>query len=522
VRYRSLREDTVGYRVGTIASPRFAADVRSAALHTLAATLLGLVARLSYVLAFDFPLNDGGLFVVMTRDLIDAGFHIPLTTTYNDLSIPFAYPPLGFYLTAAVATATGIDIVELFRWLPLVLSAACVPAFALLARELLQPTAARPATYAYALVPAGFAWPIMGGGLTRSLGLLFALLALAALARALADGSRRAVLLAVVLSGLTALSHPHVAAFLALSAVLVALVRCRTRAAFARFLLVGAGAIVVAAPWWLTVVARHGIGPFVAAATTGAASDSLAQSLGTLLRWNAWNEPLFPLVSALALAGVAITLSRRDLLLPFWIVALALVLPGPFQMLSAVPLALLAGIGVAAASEIALAPRAARAVAIAGVGYLTVAAMFAFIGVLEGLPVEERVAMKWVAEQTPASARVLVVTTRNPGLDAAGEWLPALALRPSVVVTQGTEWLPGVTAERTREHERASDCAQSDGDCLARLAADGVRYDYVYLASAGRDPAPVACCASLAQALRGDARYSLAYEGGSVVIFARR
>jgi hypothetical protein len=522
VRYRSLREDTVGYRVGTIASPRFAADVRSAALHTLAATLLGLVARLSYVLAFDFPLNDGGLFVVMTRDLIDAGFRIPLTTTYNDLSIPFAYPPLGFYLTAAVATATGIDIVELFRWLPLVLSAACVPAFALLARELLQPTAARPATYAYALVPAGFAWPIMGGGLTRSLGLLFALLALAALARALADGSRRAVLLAVVLSGLTALSHPHVAAFLALSAVLVALVRCRTRAAFARFLLVGAGAIVVAAPWWLTVVARHGIGPFVAAATTGAATDSLAQSLGTLLRWNAWNEPLFPLVSALALAGVAITLSRRDLLLPFWIVALAFVLPGPFQMLSAVPLALLAGIGVAAASEIALAPRAARAVAIAGVGYLTVAAMFAFIGVLEGLPVEERVAMKWVAEQTPASARVLVVTTRNPGLDAAGEWLPALALRPSVLVTQGTEWLPGVTAERTREHERASDCAQSDGDCLARLAADGVRYDYVYLASAGRDPAPVACCASLARALRGDARYSLAYEGGSVVIFARR
>lgn len=496
--------------------------MRSAALHTLAATLLGLVVRLSYVLPFDFPLNDGGLFVVMTRDLIAAGFRIPLVTTYNDLGIPFAYPPLGFYLAAAITTVTAIDLVDLFRWLPLLLSTACVPAFAMLARELLPPRAARAATYAYALVPAGFAWGIMGGGLTRSLGTLFALLALAALARALAGGSWRAVLLAAVLSGLTALSHPTVAAFLALSAILIALLRRRTRAAFARSLVVGGGAIVFAAPWWLIVVMRHGIGPVVAAATTGAASNSVAQSIGTLLRWNAWNEPLFPLVSALGLAGVAIAVSRRDVLLPLWIVALAFVLPHAFQMPSAVPLALLAGIGVAAASEIALAPRAARVVAIAGVGYLTVAAMFAFIGVLEGLALDERVAMKWVAEQTPPGARVLVLTTRNPGIDGAGEWLPALGLRASVLVPQGTEWLPGVTAEREREHERASACAESDGDCLERLAADGVRYDYVYLASAGRDPAPVPCCAPLAKALRSDARYSLAYEGGSVLIFARR
>jgi hypothetical protein len=498
--------------------------VRSAALHTLAATLAGLVVRLSYVLASDFPLNDGGLFVVMTRELISAGLRIPITTSYNDLGIPFAYPPLGLYLSALITMATKVDLIELFRWLPLVLSVACVPAFALLAHRLLGPTAARAATYAYALVPAGFAWPIMGGGLTRSLGLLFALLALATLVRALAGASRLDVLLAAVLSGLTALSHPNVAVFLALSAVLVAVVRSRTRPGLARLVLVGAGAIAFAAPWWLTVVARHGIAPFTAAAIADRGGDLIVPAIGTLLRWNAWNEPLFPLVSALALAGVVISLARCELLPALWVVALAFVLPNQFEMLSAIPLAMLAGIGVAAASEIGVAPHTVRAIAITGIAYLTVAAMLAFAGALVGLSADDRLAMNWVAQHTPPGARVLVVTTRPAETDAAGEWLPALALRASVVVFQGAEWLPGVAAERHAQHQRAAACAQSDGDCLERLAADGVRYDYVYLDSLSSigHQTPTSCCAPLAEALRGDARYSLAYDSASVLIFERR
>jgi len=149
--------------------------------------------------------------------------------------------------------------------------------------------------------------------------------------------------------------------------------------------------------------------------------------------------------------------------------------------------------------------------------------MLAFVGVLEGLPADERIAMRWVAEETPATARVLVVTTRSWGMDAAGEWLPALGQRASVVVPQGADWLSGIAAERVVQHGRAEECAQSDGDCLERLAADGVRFDYVYLASvrSGRDPTSVTCCESLAAALRNDARYSVAYESGPVLIFAR-
>jgi hypothetical protein len=496
----------------------------AAVLHTALATLAALVVRLSYVLSSDFPINDGGLFVVMTRELIGAGFQIPFATSYNDLGIPFAYPPLGFYVAGVVSTATGIDLIDLFRWLPLILSVACVPAFARLAGELLEPTAARAATYAYALVPASFAWPIMGGGITRSLGVLFALLALAVLVRAQRGGSSRAALLAAVLSGLTALSHPHAAAFLALSAAVIAISRFRTRRALVQLLLVGAGAMIVAAPWWLTVVARHGIAPFAAALGSGGGTSMIAPAIGTLLRWNAWNEPLFPLVSALALAGVAVSLARREMLFPLWIAAAAFLLPTPFQMLSAIPLALVAGIGAAAASLIQVTRRAARVAALIGVAYLTLAAMLAFADVLVGLGAEDRIAMKWIADTTPPTARVLVVTTLNVSVDSAGEWLPALGRRASVVAPEGSEWLPGLAPQRTAQHQRATDCAQSDGDCLERLAAEGVRFEYVYLPSlhSNFDQTAVGCCAPLATALRGDARYSVAYDGGSVLIFARR
>ncbi len=44
--------------------------------------------------------NDGGFFFSMTRDLEASNFRIPAFTTYNGGHIPFAYPPLGFYLAA--------------------------------------------------------------------------------------------------------------------------------------------------------------------------------------------------------------------------------------------------------------------------------------------------------------------------------------------------------------------------------------------------------------------------------------
>ena len=59
------------------------------------------------ILASDFPINDGGIFFVMAGELSDAHLALPAETTYNNAHIPFAYPPLGLYVAAALHFATG-------------------------------------------------------------------------------------------------------------------------------------------------------------------------------------------------------------------------------------------------------------------------------------------------------------------------------------------------------------------------------------------------------------------------------
>ena len=70
------------------------------AIALTAAVLVGVAVRAYHILHFNFPLNDGGLFYQMARDLQSANYRLPAETTYNGAHIPFGYPPLGIYLAA--------------------------------------------------------------------------------------------------------------------------------------------------------------------------------------------------------------------------------------------------------------------------------------------------------------------------------------------------------------------------------------------------------------------------------------
>jgi len=61
--------------------------------------------RLAITLRSDFPLNDGGLFFSMARDLKRAHYALPGEKSYNGADLPFAYPPLGIYLAALADSA---------------------------------------------------------------------------------------------------------------------------------------------------------------------------------------------------------------------------------------------------------------------------------------------------------------------------------------------------------------------------------------------------------------------------------
>jgi hypothetical protein len=195
----------------------------------------------------------------MADELRNHGYRLPTTTSYNDLQIPFAYPPLGIYLVALIADLTGRPLLDVVRWLPPVIGSLAILAFARLAGRLLcNPLAVIAAVTAFVLLPRATVYFIVGGGVTRAPGLLFALLMLAELVSLYRDSKRWRVATVAVCAALTILSHPSAALLALYGGGLLWLAYGRARQATADTFLAAILAVVLSAPWWLTIVTRHG------------------------------------------------------------------------------------------------------------------------------------------------------------------------------------------------------------------------------------------------------------------------
>src|SRR5215468_10423736 len=115
---------------------------------------LGAFVRLFIVAQGDFPLNDGGLFLVMTQDVMRANFALPAFSSYNAINMPFVYPPLGFYIAGIIASVTHWPLLDIVRFFPVVVNILTIPAIYLLARTVLNSlNQAIYATFAFALLP---------------------------------------------------------------------------------------------------------------------------------------------------------------------------------------------------------------------------------------------------------------------------------------------------------------------------------------------------------------------------------
>ncbi len=514
------------------------------ALAVFAACAFGALARVGFVLAADFPLNDGGMFFAMIRDLQASHYALPAYTSYNDAHIPYAYPPFAFYLAGAIDDLTPIGLIGVFRFLPLAACLLTMPAFLLLARRIVRAdTGVAAAMFAFALMPSSFEWAIMGGGLTRSFGLLFTTLALVSLHALYTTKRHWLIAPAMLLCALTLLSHPETAWFLAISAAVFFVAYGRHQFGVIATAIVGTGAAVLSAPWWLTVLMRHGTSPFIAAMRTG--STSKANPILIFVRFDPTNEPLFALITALALLGVVACIARRQYMLPAWLLLAGLLEPRSFGRVGSLPVAMLAGIAVADVLLPMLqshgvtfthTERPSRmrlggaAVAVCGVmlAYAFLGALVANPRNLAALSADERAGMQWVAANTPADARVLVVSNDSWSVDRTSEWFPVEAQRLSVATPQGYEWTGDGGFGRQLDAYRAAQlCAAKDGDCLAAWAASsGKSFDYVYVPKLAPHVAEhiddlYECCAALRASLRTDARYQVVFDGAAATVFRR-
>ncbi|MEX0749585.1 MAG: hypothetical protein WD359_02150, partial [Dehalococcoidia bacterium] len=530
-----------------IVTPAAASDASARRYRIALAAILGLafVIRAAFVLGADFPLNDGGMFFQMTRDLQANGYALPEFTSYNGGEIPFTYPPLGFYVAAALDDLTPLALVDVFRVLPLVASCAIACAFLILARTMLPSRLhVITALVAFVTLPAAFQWMLMGGGITRAPGFVFALLAIALVNRTFERRSLTDAMLAGALGGLAMLSHLEMGLVVAYSSALFILAKGRTpEGVRLAFVMLIAGAVIVA-PWAAVVTARHGLTPYLAAAQSG--NSNVFAPIMSLLRYQATIEPFFQLTGALSLVGACWLLARRQFLLPAWLVATAVfdsrVFPTSASFIVAmmaayavvdVLLPLLRGIRSAAADASSAdvtrsAPRWLAPTAVClGVAYMLLSAVATSPRLLTGVTIDERAGMDWVEENTPEASTFAVVSGDRWPIDRTSEWFPALAGRRSVATVQGAEWLPnGAFRAAISDYDALQVCADRDGECLQEWADSTARsFDYVYipkLPTRYAGPGEERCCLTLERFLRQDAAYRLAFDGPGAVIFERR
>jgi len=307
---------------------------------------------------------------------------------------------------------------------------------------------------------------------------------------------------------------------------------------------------LVAAPWLATVLGRHGLAPFWAAAQTGwRFAGAFWLPLITL---DFAGEPFLTFTSVLAILGLILSLARREFFLPAWFILPFFVGPRVAAADATIPLAILAGNGL---SEIVL-PGIAwarsqkageeppahvwenggwsdRAVLVA-IGFFMIYSLFSgynysLVLARTTLSEEERTALEWVRQYTPSDSHFVLITGRDPITEPSQEWFPALTERTNVAVIQGYEWLPGGQfMRRYLAFTELQTCAvvgiacleawvgeQGDGAGFIWLSRGGLRLSEGKVPFRGRNT-------PLFVALSASPNYVLVYASEEVKIFAHR
>lgn len=432
------------------------ATLRAHTFELLCSTIFAALA-LARVVPLSLPLGIGGLYALMAQSIQNAHFSLPVRIPYyGPGGIPFAYPPAALYVLAGLAEIPGTSILLWFRYMPVIMCALSLwPAYGLYRELLPNDTMARIATVLFAASPAWLTADLWADGSVRSFAFFWAILALLLAWRGLASGSRRLLLGAACSFALALASHPEVAVFTGISLLIFVMARRPYGQRLIRISLIVAGGIVIAAPWWVTVLVRSGISPFLSSVRShGGIAGQLqphvsgaVHVLAVVVSQYAAVDSLSVPIYIIALLGFARCLRERAWTLPLWTLALCLLMPEGQRFIA---------LGVAGAAAIPL-EEIPRQIA-AGItrsthrrrwvalGVLCLTALYSSwhmwkweFGVAPELTNSTLRAAEWFGAHSGRDARFLTVSD----VQDEPEWLPFLARRTPVMGHWGAEWTSG-------------------------------------------------------------------------------
>lgn len=509
------------------------------ALLLFTALFFGAALRFYPAVSHGFPLNDGGMFYTMIRDLKAGGYALPQFTTYNHANIPFAYPPLGFYFAALLSTLLPVSELWILLYIPALISTISILVFYKFAEETLNSRmSAALAVLIFALSPRSFLWQVMGGGITRSFGMLFLLLFLYKAMQLFKNYNHRELILAVLFGAGAVLSHPQTALHATLGGALIFIFYGFNKRGFISAFFTGLGVTLLTAPWWLTVLTHHGLHPFISAGQT---SQRTLESYLRILHFNGPGDYLFLPVLYLAFVGILSSLKRRKFFLITWIVLAFLIDPRGGDGIALLALSMLAGVGLLKLStwisrsdgmqacpefdrrvEAAFMKRGIQILLLGLVLYfISSASIFDFQLVNTSLKADDLAMIEWVDKNVEKDKTFLLATGREFSMsDPLQEWFPALTGQYSVTTMQGLEWTLGEKFFPWYGELIAFQYC-GDLDCVnAWSTRNGVDYDYlIVMVPAENDRSLLAdSLRSLGISIRSSAVHVLVYESEKALV----
>lgn len=497
-------------------------------LIVFASIIFGALFRFMPTLMAGFPINDGGMFASMVQDIQSNQFIPPLYTSYNNINIPFAYPPFGFYIGAILKAIFNFSELEILRWLPALLNTLCVPAFYILAKEVLaEKLKSSIATLAFAFTPHLNTWLSAGGGLTRSLGTFFLIFTLFFSWKLFAKNERKSIWGVTLFGSLAVLSHTETTIFAIFLPILIWIIKSRKIQTAIQAIWIALGVILIAGPWYGFVISKHGSEPLLSAIQTG------SQNFWSFLRLInidiITEEPYLDVFGVIGILGIITLLANKDYFIPMLLIFMYIIQPRSAHTVGNIPLAMASGVFIVNIFLPALTTKKNHGVNI----FLITLTPYILINSLyhsytlsqHHVSVDEQDAMKWVTENTSPSSSFLVITTEtDPMCDSVSEWFPYLTKRTNLTTLQGREWLSDKNfAEFIGQRNLMQFC--NNLECLSKGIEYFGRPDYIFISV----NSPTNLCQisnalnkspQILYTLESSSNYTQIFKSGDVVIFS--
>lgn len=475
-------------------------------------------------------MGGAGLYALMSELVVANRFALPSEVPfYGPGGIPFAYPPVAFYLAAFSTSLLNISIFDYLRYAPAVIGLLSAVAMYMLTKQITASKAkASVAAVLIATTPVLWHYHVIAAGMARGPAFLFSLLGLTFAYGVLQNTQGSNLFFASVFFGLTIATHLSYAVFFVLSLAVFVLVvpghGLPKRTLYGTSIVICG--LILSSPWWLTLIMRHGISVFYSPALTHGTMgfvELIAHQPWLLLRRFYWGIGGIPLL-ILTLLGLVSCLRARRWFLPFWLIAamiflgegqrfvetIAVIVAVDYVVNCATPMAALLPKSNAKKACCHLLRLAAPTVLFVALSY---ANMMRFaISSQPELSTQMLETADWFQSNTPLDATYVFPSTS----DVKAEWMPYLLRRTSLAGPWGAEWT-GTHVEEAKFFSALTNCARLQSlPCVEALASrDQEPPDFLVLSK------DASSCRLLADASQSTP-WSLAFENAGYAVFERK